>query len=152
MFISEGTEDKTGTRRVPLWCVGPTWELLVLLSITLLNKVRTVENRGVAHGVRRHDPEGQHETGLAPLGRQIRHLEHTRRQACRGCQQTPGIGVENLQHVGGRVRVEVLALGTADPHGRPALLSDRAILRRGRLRQPLTCYRKWHNTPTSAFV
>lgn len=124
-------------------CLGPTWVTVVLLiGITLLNKVRTVEDRGVAHGVRRHDPEGQHEAGLAPLGRQIRHLEHARRQARCGRQQPSGVGVEDLQYVGGRVRVEVLALGAAHPHGRPALLADRAILRRGWLRQPLTCYRK----------
>lgn len=133
-------------------CLGPTWVSLALLGITLLNKVRAVEHRGVAHGVRRHDPEGQHEAGLTSLGRQVRHLEHTRRQASRGRQQPPGVGVEDLQYVGGGVRVEVFALGAAHPHGRPALLADRAILRRGWLRQPLICYRKWHNTPASAFV
>lgn len=136
-----------GTRSIVY--LHPTWVMLVLRGITLLYKMRTVDDRGVAHRVRRHDPEGQHQTRLAPLGWQIRHLEHARRQAGRGRQQPPGVGVKDLQHVGGGVRVEVLALGAADTHGRPALLTDRAILRRGWLRQPLTCYRKWsqHTRP-----
>lgn len=151
--VGEGTGRGGGLVGRSIVYLGPTWVTVVLLiGITLLNKVRTVEDRGVAHGVRRHDPEGQHEARLAPLGRQIRHLEHARRQARCGRQQPSGVGVEDLQDVGRRVRVEVLALGAAHPHGRPALLADRAILRRGWLRQPLTCCRKWHNTPASAFI
>lgn len=150
MYRARGGGGGRGARSIVY--LGPTWVTLVLLGITLRYKVRTVEERGVAHGVRRHDPEGQHETGMTPVGGQIRHLEHTRRQASRGCQQTPGVGVEDLQYVGGRVRVEVLALGAAHPHRCPALLPNRAILRRGGLRQSFTCYRKWHNTPASAFV
>lgn len=77
--------------------LGPTWVTVVLLiGITLLNKVRTEEDRGVAHGLLRHDPKGQHETGLASVDRQIRHLEHARRQTRCGRQQSPGIGVEDL--------------------------------------------------------
>lgn len=150
MYTQRGEGAGRGARSIVY--LGPTWVTLVLLGITLRYKLRTVEDRGVAHGVRRHDPEGQHEAGMTPVGGQIRHLEHTWRQARRGRQQAPGVGVEDLQHVGGRVRVEVLALGAAHPHHRPALLPDRAILRRGGLRQPFTCYRKWHNTPASAFV
>lgn len=134
---------RTLTRNRTL-ALAPTWVCLMLLYLTLLNIVRAVKNRCVAHRVLRHDPQRENQARVTPLRGQIGDLEHARRHASRGGQKTPGVRVEDLENIGGSPRVDELALGAAHPHRCPTLFPDRTILRGRGLRQLLTCYHTGH--------
>lgn len=142
-FIKSPRGWRTLTRNRTL-ALAPTWVCLVLLYLTLLNIVRAVKDRRVAHRVLRHDPQRENQARVTPLSGQIGDLEHARRHASRGGQKTPGVRVEDLEDIGGSPGVDELALGAAHPHRRPTLFPDRAILRGRGLRQLLTCYHTGH--------
>lgn len=131
--------------------LAPTWVCLMLLYLTLLNIVRAVKNRCVAHRVLRHDPQREHQARVTPLRGQIGDLEHARRHARRGRQKTPGVRVEDLEDIGGSAGIDELALGAAHPHRCPTLFPDRTILRGRGLRQLLTCYHTGHTILSFSF-